>query len=267
MDIPTLTHPIILVHGILGFSELRVGGVKVGDYFRGVADLLRASGNTVPTPPQLNTAGSVEQRAGDLRDYLKSNADIAGQQVHLIAHSMGGLDSRFMISRLGMAQSVLSLTTIGTPHNGTPFADQGLGALGQIVQPLLAVGIDVRGFLDLTSARGQQFNQDNPDAATVRYYSVAGVFEPRPPNVLKFFAGDLLKLPHDLIVAAGGGDNDGLVPADSAKHGTFLGTWTADHFRLINWATNLLTPVEELEDDSVFEGYASLVQNLADAGF
>jgi triacylglycerol lipase len=267
MDVPTLKNPIVLVHGILGFSELRVGGVKVGDYFRGIRDLLRSSGNTVPTPPQLNTAGSVERRAGDLRDYLNGNAEVAGKQVHLIAHSMGGLDSRFMISQLGMAGRVLSLTTLGTPHEGTPLADQGVGALGQVIEPLLAVGVDIRGILDLTRARAVQFNLDNPDSGTIKYFSVAGVFEPRPPNVLKFFAGDILKLPHDLIVAANGGANDGLVPAESAKHGTFLDTWPADHFLLINWATNLLTPVEELEDDSILERYADLVKNLADAGF
>ena len=42
--------------------------------------------------------------------------------MHLIAHSMGGLDARHMIVREGMAERVASLTTVGTPHNGTPVA-------------------------------------------------------------------------------------------------------------------------------------------------
>jgi triacylglycerol lipase len=88
--------PIVLVHGILGFTELRLGNVKFGDYFRGIREALQANGNTVPEPPRLNPAGSVAERAQDLKRYLETS--LSGQQVHLLAHSMGGLDSRYLIS-------------------------------------------------------------------------------------------------------------------------------------------------------------------------
>jgi triacylglycerol lipase len=42
---------------------------------------------------------------------------------YLIAHSMGGLDSRFMLSPANLdhlAAHVASLTTISTPHHGSP---------------------------------------------------------------------------------------------------------------------------------------------------
>ena len=44
---------------------------------------------------------------------------------HLIAHSMGGLDSRFLITHLQPDgdNRILSLTTIGSPHHGSPIAD------------------------------------------------------------------------------------------------------------------------------------------------
>ena len=44
---------------------------------------------------------------------------------HLIAHSMGGLDSRFLITHLQPTSDnrILSLTTIGSPHRGSPIAD------------------------------------------------------------------------------------------------------------------------------------------------
>jgi len=45
-----------------------------------------------------------------------SNPDVDGRKVHLFAHSMGGLDARHMITHLGMANRVRTLTTIGTPH-------------------------------------------------------------------------------------------------------------------------------------------------------
>ena len=44
---------------------------------------------------------------------------------HLIAHSMGGLDSRFLIAHLQRESDnrILSLTTISSPHHGSPLAD------------------------------------------------------------------------------------------------------------------------------------------------
>ena len=44
-------------------------------------------------------------------------------RVVIIAHSMGGLDARYMISRLGMDDRVTALVTITTPHRGSPYAD------------------------------------------------------------------------------------------------------------------------------------------------
>ena len=43
-------------------------------------------------------------------------------KVNIIAHSKGGLDSKYMIENLGMEDSVASLTTLCTPHKGSPIA-------------------------------------------------------------------------------------------------------------------------------------------------
>ena len=40
-------------------------------------------------------------------------------KVNIIAHSLGGLDARQMLTHLGMGSRVASLTTVGTPHRGT----------------------------------------------------------------------------------------------------------------------------------------------------
>jgi triacylglycerol esterase/lipase EstA (alpha/beta hydrolase family) len=52
-------------------------------------------------------------------------ANFPKQQVHLIAHSMGGLDCRYLITHLKQQRSfkVLTLTTLSTPHRGSPFMD------------------------------------------------------------------------------------------------------------------------------------------------
>jgi triacylglycerol lipase len=217
---------------------------------------LEEAGNVVPEPPRLNPAGSIATRAQALKQYLDQRPEL--ERVHLLAHSMGGLDSRYLISRLGMAHRVLTLTTLGTPHQGTPFADQGIKLFRKVIDELARHGIDLCGFLDLTTTAGAEFNRQTPDAPGVRYYSIAGQFEPR--------FGDLLQIPHRIIRRAAGA-NDGLVPVASATYGRFLGTWAANHFRIMNWATNILLPLAELKDRTILDNYRGLIRQLADDGF
>lgn len=84
-----------------------------------------------------------------------------------------------MISQLGMASRVLSLTTIGTPHHGSPIADEVIKAgktkLTQLAEHL---GCDVKGITDLTTTACADFNATTPDVPSVSYFSVAGQFEP-----------------------------------------------------------------------------------------
>ena len=44
------------------------------------------------------------------------------EKVNIIAHSKGGLDSKYMIENLDMEDYVASLTTLCTPHKGSPIA-------------------------------------------------------------------------------------------------------------------------------------------------
>src|ERR1700674_2518767 len=115
---------IILVHGILGFS--RIGIV---DYFRGVAEHFKEKGLLV-LAPQLDPTRGIAFRGDQLRDQIQmaftSGTLDPGQKTHIIAHSMGGLDSRYMLSPANpkpIQVSIRSLTTLGTPHLGSPIAD------------------------------------------------------------------------------------------------------------------------------------------------
>src|SRR5438128_2084015 len=134
MRIPKLRSPIVLVHGFFGFDRVRVGCLTLANYFPRIPELLRAAGNRVLIP-RLCATGGIAHRAAQLKAFLDREAP--REPVHLFAHSMGGLDSRYMISRLGMGGRVLSLTTLGTPHRGTAFADWGIRRLERLVKPIL----------------------------------------------------------------------------------------------------------------------------------
>src|SRR5437763_5240750 len=94
-----------------------------------------------------------------------------------ICNGMIAMDARFMISKLDMADRILSLTTIGTPHRGSPIADLvGAAAPPGFNQVVKSSGIDIKGIADLTTTACARFNQDVPDSPKVRYFSIAGSF-------------------------------------------------------------------------------------------
>src|SRR2546426_12182372 len=159
--IPKVRVPIVLVHGLFGFDRIRLAGLTIANYFPGIPECLQAAGNRVLIPSLSPTAG-VAERARQLKEYL--DRESPGEPVHLFAHSMGGLDSRYMISRLGMADRVLTLTSIGTPHRGTAFADWGISTLARLATPVFnAIGIPYQAFYDLTTARCRDFNAETPN--------------------------------------------------------------------------------------------------------
>jgi triacylglycerol lipase len=73
--------PVVLVHGIFGFDQLTMGGLRIADYFRLIPRALRAQGNVVPEPPQLNPAGKITERAEDLKNYLQNNTEVARKKI------------------------------------------------------------------------------------------------------------------------------------------------------------------------------------------
>lgn len=66
--------------------------------------------------------GSITARAAKLDEQLKLHA--RGRGVNFLAHSMGGLDCRHLISHIRPKEyAPLSLMSIATPHRGSPFMD------------------------------------------------------------------------------------------------------------------------------------------------
>src|SRR3990172_1903841 len=119
----TDTYPIVLACGIARFDRVppwRWLATHVGEsmhYFKYIRNTLNEAGFSAHHTV-VNWAGPVEKRAKELGCEVDSVLALTGQtKVHIIAHSMGGLDARWMIAKLGYAAKVSSLTTIRTPHH------------------------------------------------------------------------------------------------------------------------------------------------------
>jgi triacylglycerol lipase len=219
-----LRHPLILVHGLFGFDRLKVIGWEAMSYFRGIGESLKSKGLRVAAP-QLSPTAGITERAQQLTDFIRST--FPQSKVHLIAHSMGGLDSRYALSCLGLHDQVLSLTTLGTPHQGSPVADLGVSRLEGYLKPWLRyLRIPHDAFYDLMTERCQAFNQKVVDVESVDYYAVAG------RNHGPWLSPEWW-IPAG-IVAFREGANDGIVSIKSAHHHYQNETWDGDHLSLVN---------------------------------
>jgi triacylglycerol lipase len=217
--------------------------------------MLEQAGNEVHVS-QVHPIGSIAERASQVKAFL--DREVPGRQVHLIAHSMGGLDARYMIARLGMANRVLSLTSIGTPHRGTGFADWGVRRFERLAAPALDLfGLSFQAFRDLTTVSCRRFNEEILDAPGVRYFSVAG----RHANG---WHSPEWHLPHRIVESVEG-PNDGLVSVASANYGEQSDVWEGDHLSLVNWLNPFSTLRGLCEERTPY--YTRLVQRLARLGF
>lgn len=259
--------PVILVHGFASTPAKSWGEL----------DQVLAEDGHLVTAPQLPAYASVGERATELGqqiDLALEEAEELGYfapKLHIIAHSMGGLDARYAISSLGYEDRVATLVTIATPHRGSPVADLALDSSDKIT----AFGVTDRAataisrywglpditeesartaLRDLTVERAREFNRANPDAVGVTYESWAGLSNPfasaRPSdeklcNVSdNFLPEERHRLPGRLLapaVVAGGWfenvANDGVVPVASARWTGFSGCILSDHISITQTQT------------------------------
>ena len=247
-------HPVVLVHGVLGFVRRTLTRLLSYAYFQGVEDDLADAGVRV-TSVALPATACVVDRARALRDAVEG---VGGGRVNVVAHSMGGLDARWYVGRLGGHRRVASLTTIATPHHGTYAADWGGLRVGRALagwRRLADLGVDARAFPDLTRAACEARNAELLDGPTVPTFSYGGA---RPwwgiaaPLQVAF-----------RVLQRVEGPNDGLVSVASARFGTYLGTLEADHFAETGW--HWTPPGVARFDHLGF--YRGLVRDLAARGY
>lgn len=154
--------PVILAHGISPFDRVIRPFSEIDNrdddrfhYFRKIRSSLIEKG-FLAFHSRVSWASDLDRRSSDLKkeiEKITKNFSI-WPKVHIIAHSMGGLDARQMIFKYHMQDRIASLTTIGTPHLGTSFTDWGMERFGYLMNLIRPLGLDIQGFRDLTRLDG-----------------------------------------------------------------------------------------------------------------
>lgn len=260
-------YPVVLMHG---FGLL--AGLKRHGHLHDEAMHLRTHA-VMAFAPNVPPYTPIEMRAAVWQERLDEIMRISGaEKLNLIAHSMGGLDARFLIAHGGWADRVASLTTLSTPHRGsyiasyvleqperlTALAAELVNWLGEAVlegaesNVLAAVRQLTPAFME------QEFNPATPDHPAVTYSSWAGRAGKNTSNPLS----PVLLLQNQILFDKEG-PNDGLVSVRSAEWSGFKGYIEADHAEQIG----LRVRVGGKKGYSSKAFFTERVKELAAAGF
>lgn len=260
-------YPIVMVHGIF-FRDW-----QLMNYWGRVPAGLIKNGASVYYGNQ-QSARSIPDSAEELRqEIMKIIAETGAEKVNIIAHSKGGLDTRYAISSLGLDKYVATLTTINTPHGGCDMVDYLLGKVSPEMCEWIARRYNsiftilgdtapdfMAGIKDLSPVRLKELENQMIDSPDVSYRSCMSCMK----NV---FSTSFLPLNIGyLTVKKLNGKNDGLVWVESAKHGTFRMV-TASGVRGISHGDTIDLFRENIDGYDVREFYTSLVAELKQQGY
>jgi len=257
-------YPIVLVHG-LGFRDR-----KLLNYWGRIPKALQAEGATVLYSHQ-DAWGTIEHNAATVkRAVLAAMEETGAEKVNLLAHSKGGLDARYMISALDMADKVASLTMISTPHMGSKTMDWILRApkwlcrfAGFFVNTTFKVLGDekpdfYRASCQLKTASAVSFNEAHKDCEGVYYQSYA-------VSLRRARSDFMFALPYR-VVKHFDGANDGIVSVESAKWGVFRGELAETGRRGLSHADIVDIRRRDLQGVDIRGLYVGIVRELKDRG-
>lgn len=245
---PWTRHPLFLMHGF-GASEETWDEVLTWYGEEGYLARAASVERFEPSPV----------RAAQWRQALDDwQAGGTWRRVHLIGHSLGGIDARFLAAHLDPNRRVASVTTVASPHWGTPLADIGLGIvnhdyspeevgemMGAVMPdaPIAEDGAPDLSYQGLSSVLWQlsqpgamAFNETVPDRPDIPYRSWAGMTCGLLDLACQWdWSWELVPLalvPSHRILADIGLPSDGVVDVTSALWTGFEGIVPADHFEI-----------------------------------
>ena len=253
-------YPIILVHGIAIKDIWFIGS------FGNIDNHLINHGYIVYTS-KIDAFGSTKNNAQLLKlQILEILEKEKIDKVNMIAHSKGGLDSKEMIMNLGMEDHVASLTTISTPHKGSPIASFVL----KFPKPLLRFGafwvnLWYRVFGDkspdcytVCEELKEGINSDDKISENVYCQSYSTIMKKSKDDVV-------MSIPHALSQKIDKGkETDGVVPVESSKFQNYRGNCLDDsvsHSEIVDLF------VKKNKKEKIYNFYLNLVKDLEERGF
>ena len=259
-------YPILLVHGVF-FRD-----TKFFNYWGRIPRELERNGATVFYGNQ-HSAASISDCAEELTERIKAIVkETDCGKVNIIAHSKGGLDSRYAIEKCGIAPYVASLTTINTPHRGCMFADYLLTKIPEDIKDSVAnaynktlkrLGDSEPDFLaavnDLRADSCEELNKELPTPKGIYCQSVGS-------TLYKAGGGKFPLNFSYILVKLFDGKNDGLVSESSFEWGERYTLLTNGKKRGISHGDMIDLNRENIEGFDVREFYVELVSELKEKG-
>ena len=190
---------LLYIHGIIGDTESLVTSIQQAKIeIDGQQRPLREAYDLVLTFDYENLHTPIEENARSLKTRLEAVGLGAnhGKQLQIIAHSMGGLVSRWFIEREGGNKIVRHLIMLGTPNAGSPWStvqDMSFALLGMGLNQISGLVLPAKIVTDL-AVKSLQFveNIDNaldqmqPDSEFIK----AIALNPDPQVPYTIIAGD-----------------------------------------------------------------------------
>lgn len=259
-------YPVLLVHGVF-FRDFRYL-----NYWGRIPGELEKNGAKVFYGNQ-QSAASVEESGKELTERILRIVEETGcEKVNIIAHSKGGLDCRYALSKLGASPYAASLTTVNTPHRGCEFADYLLARIPGKQQEMIAktyntalrkLGDRHPDFLaavyDLTAEACGKRNEEIRDVPGIFYQSVGSKLNTAGGGRFP------LNFTHRLVRYFDGA-NDGLVGEKSFPWGETYQFLTVRGNRGISHGDMIDLNRENFDGFDVREFYVQLVHDLKKRG-
>ena len=185
---------LLYIHGIIGDTESLLPSIKSAKFVEaGIEKTLEDKYDLVLAFDYENLNTTIQENAKLLKQRLEEVGISAnhGKQLHIVAHSMGGLVSRTFIEQEGGNQIVQHLVMLGTPNAGSPWPqiqDWAFTALGIGLNQLSTVAWPAKiiaallAFLEANDKASEQMKYQsdfiqsiakNPDP-NVQYTIIAG---------------------------------------------------------------------------------------------
>ncbi len=232
-----LKYPVFFCHG---FGT--TGNLIQASPLHDPCMMFRARG-IIAFAPNIVPFATIETRAKNWVSLINTLSEKYGfEKFNVIAHSMGGLDIRYVLGHSLDEGKIASLTTVATPHRGAYLANFVLKAPGTIAEKLADL-VDWYGdgvfpeekshamnaVQQLTTDYVQNvFNQETrgTDIPIFSYSAAVGKGTKRSLN-------PIFRIQNSIIYDKEG-PNDGFVSVESAKWGEHLGTINLSHAHQIN---------------------------------